>query len=248
MVPRVLRGLALAAAMVAMATVGRSAPAGERGPTVVELFTSQGCNSCPPADDLLAELAERRDVLALSFHVDYWDYIGWKDPYASPSHTQRQRAYARQFGLGYVDTPQMVIDGAVQVMGSDRDKVLETIGGAADRPSVPLEVVPADDGRMQISLPHRPGSEDATVWFVVFDRQHVTEVKRGENRGRTLRNANVVRGFQRIAIWRGEAMEVPVAINDLSPEGGDDCAVLLQSQRNGRIIGAAKAALTMGGK
>src|SRR5512144_1000431 len=106
------------------ARAGDESSAGRPSLTVVELFTSQGCSSCPPADALIGELAQREDVLALSEHVDYWDYLGWKDPFASPAHTARQRNYAKALGLKYLYTPQVVVQGQVQVSGSEREAVL----------------------------------------------------------------------------------------------------------------------------
>ncbi|HLJ64950.1 MAG TPA: DUF1223 domain-containing protein, partial [Stellaceae bacterium] len=108
--------------------------AGDKPPVVVELFTSQGCNSCPPADAYLGELAARPDVLALSFHVDYWDYIGWTDPYSSKQATQRQRAYSHQMALRYIYTPQMVVNGTSEGVGSERQTIERLITSAAARP------------------------------------------------------------------------------------------------------------------
>ena len=136
-------------------------PALAQGPTVVELFTSQGCSSCPPADAFLGDLAKRQDVLALAFHVDYWDYIGWKDPYADPGHTSRQRDYSSKLGLRYVFTPQMVVQGASSATGSDRTSVLGLIG--RDRGQDRLEVKLSRDaaGLVTVSLPARPDSEES---------------------------------------------------------------------------------------
>ena len=121
----------LATAAFLTAGIDRAARAADDAPVVVELFTSQGCNTCPPADAYLGELAKRRDVVALSLHVDYWDYIGWKDPYAIAVATERQRAYASQFGKGFVYTPQMVVDGAAEAVGSHRSTVSDEIDARA---------------------------------------------------------------------------------------------------------------------
>ena len=235
----------LFAAVIALLTF--PAAAQERPLTVVELYTSQGCSSCPPADAFLGELAGREDVLALSFHVDYWDYIGWKDPYASPAHSDRQRRYARRFGRRYVYTPQMVIQGMAEEIGSDRPKVLRRIDEAAKLKRVPVRLGHgADRGTITISVPQAAPDDDVddvTVWLVVYDRSHETAVKRGENRGRTIRNSNVVRGLRKVATWRGEALEAEVSLSDFAEASGDVCAVLLQSRRSGRIVGAARLAL-----
>ena len=237
----------LALALVVAAGLGPAtvpALAADDALKVVELYTSQGCSSCPPADALLAELADHDGVLALSFHVDYWDYIGWKDPFASPLHTQRQRVYSQVFGKRYVYTPQMVVNGAFEMTGSDRARVLQRIAAAQPPDRVRLAMRDDGAGKVTVSVPRSAEADPATVWLVVYDNEHVTAIKRGENRGRTLRYRNVVRGLQRIGMWHGQALELPVMISEMSPDGGDGCAVLLQSQRTGRILAAARVALT----
>jgi len=240
-----IRNLALA--LVVAAGLGAApvpAVAGEAALKVVELFTSQGCSSCPPADALLADLADRDDILALSFHVDYWDYIGWKDPFSSPLYTQRQRVYRQVFGKRYVYTPQMVVNGSFEMTGSDRAGVLKRI--AAEAPPAQVGLAMRDDGagKVTVSVAQAADADPATVWLVVYDNEHLTAVKRGENQGRTIRNRNVVRGLQRIGMWNGQALELPVMISEMAPNGGDSCAVLLQSQRTGRILAATRVALT----
>ena len=241
---KALKSFLFAAALAVMAL---PAAAEEHPLTVVELYTSQGCSSCPPADAFLGELAGREGVLALSFHVDYWDYIGWKDPYASPAHTDRQRRYSRRFGRRYVYTPQMVIQGMAEEIGSDRSKVLKRIGEAAKVKRVPVRLGHgADRDTITISIPPAATDgdvDDVVVWLVVYDRNHETAVKRGENRGRTMRNFNVVRGLRRVARWRGEALETEASLAEFAEAKGDACAVLLQSRRSGHIVGAARLAL-----
>lgn len=207
--------------------------AGERS-IVVELFTSEGCSSCPPADALLAELAGRPDVLALSFHVDYWDRLGWKDPFSSPDAMQRQHAYANLLGLATVYTPQMVVDGRWQAVGSDRSEVEQALGSARrNRDGVPIALV-VDHGRAQIML--GPGGDRvaADLRLIGFDRRHVTAVSRGENGGRTLSHVDVVRSIEEIGQFDGvrRAFEVPIR----SPS--DRVAAILQA-RDGRVLGAA---------
>jgi hypothetical protein len=210
--------------------------------TVVELFTSQGCSSCPPADALVGELAERDDVLALSEHVDYWDYLGWRDPFALPATTRRQRDYARRLGLGYVYTPQMVIQGFSQVTGSDRAAVLNHLDKPAPGSPLAVKIDRGGDGRILITVGGAPAGEDAVVWLVLFDKEHLTRVSRGENRGREVRNYNVVRSFTRIGSWNGEATTMTAIMPEA--EGiGDGCAVIVQAQNTGRILGAARLEL-----
>ena len=212
-------------------------PASARDKVVVELFTSQGCSSCPPADAFLGDLAERDDVLALSMHVDYWDYIGWKDPYALSSNTPRQRTYARRFGLGYVYTPQMVVDGHIQATGSNRRAVLAGIDRAKSEPG--LEVAIAKNGEnASVALPAGT-AEPAAVYALLIDRRHENDVRRGENGGRKLAHSNVVRAMERIATWNGEAMTVELPLAEMDTDGRDLCAVIVQSERDGRILGAA---------
>jgi len=233
------RRLRLLAAALALLLAPGAASAGAQPLTVVELFTSQGCSSCPPADAFLGELARRDDILALSFHVDYWDYIGWKDPYASAANTARQRAYEQRFGLHYVYTPQMVIQGAAQATGSDRSAVLAAIAASRHRPVIPVTLTPGKGNRVIVSIPKGPATVDATVWLAVFDREHDTPVKRGENSGRTLKNYNVVRAMDRVGTWAGKAMEIPVTVPSMASGMGDACAVIVQARNNGPILGAA---------
>jgi len=210
---------------------------------VVELFTSQGCSSCPPADALLAELTGRPDVVALSFHVDYWDYIGWKDPYASPQYTARQQRYTQALNLRYVYTPQIVVDGRADVVGSHRAEVLAAIETAAqrDRP-IDITFVTNNGGKVIIPQGHAP-DEGATVWLAVYDREHVTEVKRGENAGLIVRNANVVRSFERLGTWTGARLEIPLDLSGALARGRDGCAVIVQRGRAGPVLAAATMSL-----
>lgn len=245
--PRMIRLLVLAAAAVLLLV----APAPDRGahaepgsqPVVVELYTSQGCNSCPPADAFLTELAARDDVLALSMHVDYWNYIGWHDPFSRPEVTERQRGYVKALGLRVVYTPQMVIDGRHDVVGTDRGAVEKAIGEAASRRH--LAVALAGDARagFRVSLPQTTLEEPATVWLVLYDRAHETPVKRGENAGRTIRNSNVVRAIVPIGRWSGEATAMVIDVTPAQTAGRDACAVIVQHGETGPVLGAATMAI-----
>src|SRR6266849_2577915 len=207
-----------------------SVQAGERQ-IVVELFTSEGCSSCPPAAALLAELAGRPDVLALSFHVDYWDRLGWKAPFTRREATERQKRYARLLDLATVYTPQIVVDGKWQAVGSDRTDVERALDRAArDRHDVPVTLA-LDHGQAQVKL--GPGSDGAAVILLIgFDRRHVTAVKRGENSGRTLAHVDVVRGLEEIG--RSGAGEIAVPI----PWPCDRVAAVVQAA-DGRVLGVA---------
>ena len=221
------------------------AGAGERALTVVELFTSQGCSSCPPADEYLGVLAARDDLLALSFHVDYWDYIGWKDPFASAAHTERQRQYQNHFSLRHVYTPQMVVQGVYQTTGSNRSEIAAQIEKAKALPrldvalareagGIAIRVAPAEESGIK--------AEDASVWFVAFDDRHLTAVARGENKGRQIVNRNVVRRYDLVGVWNGTAFAARVAPPSPGGPGGKGAAVLVQSLSSGRILGAARLA------
>ena len=230
-----LPGLAAVLAVLIALAPG-AAPAEQ--PVVVELFTSQGCSSCPPADRLIGELAMRDDVIALSLHVDYWDYIGWKDPFGSPQNTERQRRYAEELGLRYVYTPQIVIDGRIDVVGSRRSEVLAGIRAAARRGKA-VEVIfqPEDGGRVIIPAGHAP-ERGATIWLAVYDHSYETEIKRGENAGRTIENTHVVRRMERLGTWTGERLEIPLNLDSASTRDNYGCAVIVQQGRNGPILGA----------
>jgi hypothetical protein len=212
--------------------------AGER-PIVVELFTSEGCSSCPPADALLAGLASRPEVLALSFHVDYWDRLGWKDPFSSPEATRRQHRYAVLLGLATVYTPQIIVDGKWQAVGSDRGEVERALDAARrDGNDVPVAVV-VDHGRAQIKLGQAkfdPGGEGVSgaVLLIGFDRRHVTAVARGENGGRTLAHVDVVRSVEEVAKFDGRASAIEVPIHSPS----DRVAAIVQAE-DGRVLGVA---------
>jgi len=219
---------------------GASAAAADRPLAVVELFTSQGCSSCPPADAFLGELSRRDDVIALSVHVDYWDYIGWKDIFALPQNTERQRDYQSRLNLRYVYTPQIVVHGTWQAVGSSRSEVQRQIEAAKKLQQIPVSLKPAGTGTMKVSIGAAAlaRGEEAAVWFVAIDREHETAIRRGENGGRTLKYFNVVRKFNRIATWRGEALNLDVPVPARGTPGGDGCAVLVQSLKTGHILGA----------
>ncbi len=239
-----MKGFRRALLVATFALTAAPLAAGETPLTVVELFTSQGCSSCPPADALIGELAERDDILALSHHVDYWDYLGWEDTLAQPVNTERQRAYARDLGLRYVYTPQVVIQGAYQTTGSHRQAVLDKIARARPGNSVPVSIDRDGKGELVISIGAGSGREDAAVWLAMFDKERVTPVGGGENRGRVARTFNAVRSFARVGSWNGEAMalRVPAPSSGASGEG-DGCAVIVQARDGGRILGASRLML-----
>ena len=231
--------LALVALLVGAMSSMSSARAEEAKPlVVVELFTSQGCSSCPPADTYLGELAAEPNVLALAFHVDYWNYIGWTDPFASKLATQRQRDYARQLGLRYVYTPQMVINGTAEGVGSERQTIAPLIKAAAsDRQKTAVTLRRDTDGKLVVHVGEGAAHEPATIWLVGIDHERSTKVTRGENGGSTLHEFQIVRSFKEIGTWRGQTLDLTVAGSEAAGDG--NVAVLIQLGGTGRIIGAA---------
>lgn len=231
-------GLALA---LAIAPGGGAAA----GTAVVELFTSQGCSSCPPADALLGAIADEPGVIALSLHVDYWDGLGWTDPFGSALHTERQRAYAAALddGNAYtsgVYTPQMVIDGRHAVVGHAADRVRAAIAAAVGRAD---SVVPRFDGPDRVVVPDGEGDDDAVVWAAHYDQRRITEVERGENGGRTLVNHRVVRSLQRLGEWHGRRTGFAIDAAAARANGRDGVVIVVQRAGTGRIIGAADHSL-----
>jgi hypothetical protein len=230
--------IAALAALMLMAQDFVAAPgraAESRAPVVVELFTSQGCSSCPPADAFLGELAQRKDVIALAYHVDYWDYIGWKDRYASPAWTDRQKAYAGALELRTLYTPQMVIDGRVDAVGSDRSNVSYLIDRAAALPKLEL-TLDSSGSRHVLHLPEARFSKPATVWLVIYDPEQRTQVNRGENAGSTLSEYNIVRDLRKLASWDGKATTIDLNLAAMGK--GQACAVLVQGADQGPILAA----------
>jgi hypothetical protein len=201
----------------------------EAPPVVLELFTSQGCSSCPPADALLHELSQSPGVIALGWHVDYWDRLGWRDPFSSRFATDRQRAYARRFDEG-VYTPAMVVNGVRMVVGSDRARVRAAVADTP-RPTVMVGLARSGDG-LVASIDPAPAPLQALL--VAFEREHETAVGAGENEGRRLLDADVVREAIPIPDWTG----APGLLRLPAVAPGRDIALLLQEQ-SGHIAGAA---------
>lgn len=228
--------------MFALLSVGlaRAAPQ----PTVVELFTSEGCSSCPPAEAMVGVLAQRRpDVIALAFHVDYWDYIGWRDRFEIPEATERQRQYSRSLRLQNVYTPQLVIDGQRDQIGG---------GGASSVPvstraqSFPVNVAVHEDhidvtvGANATGTSAPTGTSD--VVLISYLSEGVSKITRGENSGRELHEFNIVRSLRRIGTWKGDAVTLTVPLKSL-PADATQVAVLVQGANEGAIVGAATSQL-----
>jgi hypothetical protein len=212
----------------------------KNGPWAVELFTSQGCSSCPPADAELGKLARRPDIVALSFHVDYWDYIGWKDRFATKETTERQRIYARTLSQRYVYTPEMVVDGRVNQPGIDSDEITGMLADARRQSTVRTTptLIRMADGSLQIGLAAAKIERPADILLFVYDRRHSTPVARGENEGRRIDNFNVVRRFERVSSWNGTGAAWTVPADRFTSDQG--LAVLVQQANQGPVLGANK--------
>jgi hypothetical protein len=236
----------LAALALALPALTGIAPAGEaaRPVGVVELFTSQGCSSCPPADALLAELAARDDFVALAYHVDYWDYLGWRDTLGSPENTARQHGYGKSFGIRSVYTPQAVINGRIHVNGSSKAKLWDAVkelNESGEGLGVGLTVTRAGES-VVIEAEAATGDVTAAHLVVVyFEPAQPVLIERGENAGRTVTYWNAVSDVQTAGMWHGKAARFELPASEVSKKGG--CAVLLQSVSKdglpGPILGAA---------
>jgi len=212
---------------------------------VLELFTSQGCSSCPPADKLLGELTADPSVIALSLPIDYWDYLGWKDTLASPAHSALQRAYARMRGDRQVYTPQIVVNGAMHVLGSDRaaiERVIALTDQKSGVMSVPVSLTVGGNG-VDVKVESAESAHNTgEVWLCPVAKAIAVEIGRGENRGHTITYHNVVRGWLKLGEWTGAASSWTVPLTQLKTDGADAAAVMVQEgtrDKPGIILGAA---------
>lgn len=215
---------------------------------VVELFTSQGCSNCPPADALLVEYSKQPDIVALSLPVNYWDYLGWKDTLAHAEFTARQKDYAHARSDRQVFTPQMIVNGKKSCIGSDQAQIEKAIQMTAKgRSTLPVDIaVNEHNGTVTVSIAETGEAvqREAQVWVLPVLRSQTVPIERGENKGKTVTYANVVRGLKRIGEWHGGSarFEVPA---ETARSGGDGYVVLLQASEDdkpGVILGAAKSA------
>jgi len=237
----------LALAVTAFAAPGRAEPptvAAQKN-AVLELFTSQGCSSCPPADALLAELDKRPGLVTLSYSVDYWNYLGWRDTLSSAANSERQREYARMRGDGRVYTPQIVVDGLIHVNGSDERAIREAVEASEIRlkeVGVPVRMH-AEGNTLVIGIGAAPDKSDkraATIWLAIAKEEVTVSISRGENRGRDLSYHHPVRDLTPVGMWQGEAMTLRLPLKDLKAMGGDCLVALLQVENAGPILGAAE--------
>jgi hypothetical protein len=237
--------VAAALAIIAIAGPGMAEPAVPAPKAVLELFTSQGCSSCPPADALLAELGKRPGYVTLSYSVDYWNYLGWRDTLSSAANSDRQRDYARMRGDGKVYTPQIVVDGVTHVNGANEAAIEMAMRNAAKRledSRVPVNMH-AEGDTLVIGIgaaPEKSDQRSATIWLAIAKDGATVSITRGENRGKTLSYYHPVKELTPIGMWSGEAMTLRLPLKDLKTMGGDCLVALLQVENAGPILGAAQ--------
>jgi hypothetical protein len=235
--------LALGAGLCAAGFTSRLEAAPAR-PAIVELFTSQGCSSCPPADAFLEELRAMDRVIAMSFNVDYWDYLGWRDTLASPANSQRQYSYAKTRGDMDVYTPQIIVDGTTHFVGSSKSVVRAAIERSLARTRstwVPMSIT-GTSNELTIfvdAIPAGMHAQDATVWFMAIAPQVAVKIERGENAGRDIVYQNVVRKLVPAGMWHGEQVTLNLPKDDLMAECCKGCVALLQTKSVGPVIGCA---------
>jgi hypothetical protein len=219
----------------------QNAMAGDR-PVIVELYTSHGCSSCPAADKIVREFSQSDpDLLPLSFHVTYWDNMGWKDPYAMEASTVRQRNYAQLSGRRNVFTPQVVVDGLHSAVGNDHEDVNKAIRLAKTAMhTIPISITTTKYDMLINIAKMEDGptsmSSGATVWLVYYNKYAMTPVNGGENSGKTIENINNVIDIKRLGFWHNDAMTYHIPRNQLV---GDGMAVILQSSPQNQVLGAA---------
>lgn len=222
-------------AAVGLTGVLASQVVAQDSPVVVELYTSQGCSSCPPADEILRELAKREDVIALALHVDYWDYLGWVDVFGKPEHTARQQAYAQAAQAAMIYTPQMIVGGTDQMVGSRPMQVMDSLQAHASKPSpFDVELMRSGDMVTITAAPGLPGDYD--VQLVRYMPTQTVDIRRGENAGSQIDYANIVTSWTVLGQWDG-LMPLDVSV---PAEGPDAIVAIIQQTGHGAIVGAAR--------
>lgn len=228
------RLLALVIALV-LGAAGSATRAQEQV-VVVELFTSQGCSSCPAADEILVQLGQREDIIALALHVDYWDYIGWKDKFAHSAFTARQKGYARAFGNRSIYTPQMVVNGAREVVGNRPMEVMDMVQQASRKGAVTPLSLSRSGSSLKIAAPARRGMQNSDVILVRYIPRETVSIPRGENAGKSLTYSHIVTEWTDIGDWNGAG---PLS-QTVSVDGSAPIVVLVQVKNQGPILAAAR--------
>jgi hypothetical protein len=236
-----LRRAGLAVSLL-LASAAAHAQQQTAAPVVLELFTSQGCNSCPPADELMQDWLKQPNIIPISLHVDYWDYLGWKDTLSRKGHGIRQQDYARNSGKREVYTPQVVVNGKFMVVGSDRAAVEKALEKGRRMPSVAIQAEKNKAGNWQIKVPAMAGFEgEAKLVLCRYDAQHEVAIERGENSGKTLNYLNVARSWGDLGRWKGQSASYDVPDLTGTDWGRQGAMVMLQVIANdgaGQILGA----------
>jgi hypothetical protein len=244
-------GPVVAFLLAASSATGSQLAAAAEPRAVIELFTSQGCSSCPPADKLLGQLADDPSVIALSLPVDYWDYLGWKDTLALKGHGARQRAYSQVRGDRAVYTPQVVVNGVVHALGSDKSEIEKAIADSRAQGSV-LKVpvtMQVGDGKVTVTLPDSSSVQGkAQVWLLPVAKKIAVDVERGENSGHKIVYHDVVRRWVKLGEWTGKPESYSLPVSEVTKNIGeiDQIAVLVQRDVEGKpgmMLGAAEANL-----
>lgn len=212
---------------------------------VVELFTSQGCVACPPADRVMAEIAQVENVVALSWAVDYWDYLGWEDTFGKASHTERQELYNDRLGVRGVYTPQVVINGKREVVGSKGEAIRNTIHQLRSQTSMPVDAeIVGDWDNLDLLLSDYETDKPLTIRMIWFDASRTVDISYGDNQGRTLHYTNIVRGSEVIDLWDGEGGRRDLDLSKVLASGSNCIAILVQEGDGGKIVGASKIILS----
>jgi hypothetical protein len=237
-------GLACGAVAASGLSAGPVLAVGKPAPVLVELFTSQGCSSCPPADNFMGELVQRPGVIAVSMNVDYWNYLGWRDTLSQSVFTKRQKEYAARRGDGQVYTPQMVINGRAHAVGSHRNSVLDAIGKQAAVPDsyfVPIEMS-ARGNELDVIVGGGPTDriiQASTVWVMSVQPEVTVEIGRGENSGRTVTYHNVVRQLTPAGMWKGDPVRLSLPKKQIMDGQASMCVAVLQGDNGGSVLGCA---------
>lgn len=233
--------MALGLAGVVLPATGLATRAASNDLVLVELFTSQGCSSCPAADKVAGVLAEDPNTIVLSLNVDYWDYLGWRDTLAKPEYTARQQDYARSRGDSSVYTPQMVVNGATHVVGSDSRRVkADIVEGRANTLAIPLSLA-MNESEIKVDIPAAAFDGEATLWLMAVAPSIEVKIERGENSGQSVTYHNVVRNMVPATMWKGEAFSGKWMRDAVMTPECKFCVAILQRERTGPLLGLARA-------
>lgn len=236
----------LSSALISLALTGIAVSPSLAGETrhspkaVLELFTSQGCSSCPAADALLEQLSKSPDIISLAYHVDYWDYIGWPDTFGAEANSNRQRDYAESWGSSRIFTPQLVVNGTKGVVASRKAEVESAVANVGL--DLPVNLTTVDD-MLQISIDGNDEAEPGVVWLVSFIDRAEVNIERGENEGKTIAYTQIVTGRQAVGMWEpatGAHLKLP--LSEVLTKTSNGAVIMVQQERDGlpgRILGAA---------